>query len=69
MPGPEFTHHAPVLRISRNNNPLPKALFSLSWLLLLQSPPEATRSYGRAEGGGHHRRMSVSPFSKLLTSG
>lgn len=49
--------------------PSPKALSFLSLSLLLQSPPEATRSGGGAEVGGHLGRMSVSPLSKLLTVG
>jgi hypothetical protein len=49
--------------------PSPKALSFLSLLLLLQSPPEATRSGGGAEVGRHLGRMSVSPLSKLLTVG
>lgn len=67
MPGTEFTSPASVLRFSGNNNPSPKALSFLSLSLVLQSPPEATRSSGWAEVGGHLGRMSVSPFSKLLT--
>lgn len=64
MPGTEFTSPASVLRFSGNNNPSPKALSFLSLSLLLQSPPEATRSGGGAEVGGHLWRMLVSPFSK-----
>lgn len=66
MPGTEFTPPASVLRFSGNNNPTLKVLSFLSLSLLLQSPPEATKSGGGAEVG-HLGRMSVSPFfSKLL---
>lgn len=68
MPGTEFTPPASVLRFSGNNNPSPKASFFLSLLLLLQSPPEATRFGGRAEVRRHLGRMSVSPLSKLSRS-
>lgn len=61
MPGTEFTPPASVLRFSGNNNPTLKVLSFLSLSLLLQSPPEATRSGGGAEVGGHLGRMSVSP--------